>query len=99
MSCPDADRMTELKYGDYVQQIIARMKSLPEESGPVSPAGPKSGDSAPVEGLDPVVEQMCREVIGSCPEPELKLLWLGTEACGSLMTRILTAVRFGKRVW
>lgn len=80
MSCPDADRMTELKYGDYVQQVIARMKSLPEGVWSCFAGRTQSGDSAPVEGPDPVVEQICREVIGSCPEPELKLLWLGTEA-------------------
>jgi hypothetical protein len=80
MNCPDADRMTELKYHDYVQEIIARLKSLPGGVWSCFSGGIQSGESVPVEGPDPVVEQMCREVIGSCPEPELKLLWLGTEA-------------------
>ncbi len=29
---------------------------------------------------DPLVEQMCLEAIRSCSEPELRLLWLGTDA-------------------
>jgi len=63
MSCPDVDRMTELKYRDCVQQIVARLKSLP--------GGAWS---------DPLVEQMCLEAIRSCSEPELRLLWIGTDA-------------------
>jgi hypothetical protein len=36
--------------------------------------------SLPGEDADRLVEQTCREVILSCPEPELNMLWFGADA-------------------
>jgi len=55
-------RVTEAKYRDYVELIVARLKSLPEEEA------------------DRQVEQICLETVRSCSEPELKLLWFGSDA-------------------
>ena len=55
-------RVAEAKYRDYVEQIVARLKSLPEEEA------------------DRQVEQICLETVRSCSEPELKLLWFGSDA-------------------
>ena len=80
MNCPDVDRMTELKYREYVQQIVARLKSLPGDVWSCFAGEVQKGESLPSADPDPLVAQMCVEAIGPCPEPELRLLWLGTDA-------------------
>jgi hypothetical protein len=72
------DRTTELKYRDCVQQVVARLKTEPGGVWSRFAGGIQRGE--PLEETDPLVEQMCLEAVSSCPEPELRLLWLGTDA-------------------
>jgi hypothetical protein len=78
MTSVESSGPTELRYRDYVQQIVTRLKSLPEDPWGCLSRAVQRGDVP--ESPDPVVEQTCREILSSCPEPELRLLWLGTEA-------------------
>jgi hypothetical protein len=78
MTSAESSGPTELRYRDYVQQIVTRLKSLPEDPWGRFSRAVQRGDVS--ENPDPVVGQACREVLVSCPEPELRLLWLGTEA-------------------
>jgi len=76
----DVDAVSEAKYRDYVQQIMTRLKSLPGNVGFHFAGDSQTGESSLFEEADRLVEQMCLEVIRSCSEPELELLWFGSHA-------------------
>jgi hypothetical protein len=76
----DVVRITEAKYNHYVAQIIARLKSLPGDVWLHFAGGMQGGDSVPFEEADRQVKQICLEVIRSCSEPELRVLWFGCDA-------------------
>ncbi len=76
----DVDRLAEAKYRDCVDQTIARLKSLPGDVWLHFVGDIQRGGSFLFEEADRLVEQTCREVIRSCSEPELKLLWFGSDA-------------------
>jgi hypothetical protein len=74
------DRSVELKYRDCVEQIVGRLQSQPGEVWSRFAGAIRSGRGAAFEAPDLLVEQLCLEAVRACPEPELRLLWLGTEA-------------------
>jgi hypothetical protein len=73
-------RVTEAKYRDYVAQIVARLKSLPGDVWLRFAGGIQRSEPALFEEADRQVEQICLETVHSCSEPELKLLWFGSDA-------------------
>lgn len=80
MNCPSPDRASELKYQELARQVITRLQGPPEGAWPRFAAAVRGGDASALEGLDPVVAQACLDAIASCPESELRLLWLGTDS-------------------
>jgi hypothetical protein len=76
----DVDRVAEAKYRDRVDRIIARLKSLPGDVWLHFAGGAQGGESSLFEEADRLVGQICREAVRACPDPELRLLWFGSDA-------------------
>jgi hypothetical protein len=76
----DVDRVAEVRYREHVERIIARLKSLPGDVWLHFSGGVQRGELSLFEEADRLAEQICREAIRACPDPELKLLWFGSDA-------------------
>jgi hypothetical protein len=76
----DADRIAEAKYRDHTDRIIARLKSLPGDVWLHFAGGGRRDELSAFEEADRMAEQICREVVRACPDPELKLLWHASDA-------------------
>jgi plasmid stabilization system protein ParE len=74
----EADRAAETQYRVCVEHAIARARSAPEDVWQRFRASVQSGAASPEAG--PKVEQICLEVIRSCSDSELDILWFGSEA-------------------
>jgi len=76
----DVDRNAEVKYRACLEQVIARLKSLPGDVWSRFCSDLQGGEPFLFEEADRQVEQTCLEVIRSCSEPELEILWIGSDA-------------------
>jgi hypothetical protein len=76
----DVDRIAEAKYRDCVERTIDRLKALPGDVWLQFVLNIQRGGPFLSEEADRLVERTCLDVIRSCSEPELKLLWFGSDA-------------------
>ena len=80
MNRHEVDRAAESKYRDCVERTIATLKSLPEDVWPHFADDIQKGEPYVFEEAHRLVEQTCLDAIRACPDPELKLLWFGSDA-------------------
>jgi len=76
----ELDRVTEAKYGQHVERIVAMLKSQPGDVWSQFSAGIQGGDSALFAEADRLVKETCLEAVRACSNPELGVLWRGSDA-------------------
>ncbi len=76
----ELDRATEAQYGQLVERIVARLKSQPGDVWSQFSAGIQGHDSVLFEEADRVVKEACLEAVRACSNPELGVLWRGSDA-------------------